>query len=107
MVTISFKPVRYNWKLLYGNLFDNSSSVDEDDSEVASVAAKNIDDDKQHVVQSGDSSDDADSLTDALEDTRTTSNMGTHKHMEEIAFAGSEEESGAIIPAETMLECDT
>ena len=48
---------------MYGNLFDCSSREDEDDPEVASVAAKNI------------------------EDTRTTSNMGTHNHMEEIVLA--------------------
>ena len=47
---------------------------------------KNIDDDNQHVAQSGDTSDDTDSSSYGLEDTRTTSNMGTHKHMEEIVL---------------------
>ena len=99
--TISFKPARYYRKLLYGNLFDSSSSEDEDDPEVASVAAKNIDDDKQHVAQSGDSSDDADSSSYALEATRTTSNMGPHKTYGKIVLEGKE------IPAETVLDCNT
>ena len=102
-----FKPARYYRKPLCGNLFGSSSSEDKDDPEATSIAAKNADDDKEHVAQSGDSSDDADSLSYGLEDTRTTSNMGTHKHMEEIILAGSEEESGAMIPAETVLDSNT
>ena len=39
---ISFKPARYYKKLFYGNLFDSSSSEDEDDPEIASVTAKNL-----------------------------------------------------------------
>ena len=91
----------------YGNIFDSSSSEDEDDPEVESVAAKNIDDDNQHTAQSGDTSNDADSLSYGNEDTRTTSNMGTHKHMEEIVLGESEEESGATILVETVLDCNT
>ena len=68
---------------------------------------KNINDDNQDVAQSGDTSDDADSSSYGNEDTRVTSNMGTHKHMEEIVLAGSEEESGAMIPAETVLDYNT
>ena len=79
--TISVKPARYYRKLLYGILFDSSSTEDEDDPEVASVAAKNIDDDNQHVAQSGDTSNDADSASYGLEHNRATSNMGTHKHI--------------------------
>ena len=52
--TISFKLARYYRKPLYHYSFDSSSSEDEDDAEVESVAAKNIDDDKQHIAQSGD-----------------------------------------------------
>ena len=37
---ISFKLARYDRKLQYGNIIDSSSSEDEDDPEVASVAAK-------------------------------------------------------------------
>ena len=40
MGTISFKPASYYRKPLYGNLFDSSSSEDEDDPEIASVTAK-------------------------------------------------------------------
>ena len=93
--TISFKPARYYRKLLHGNLFDSSSSEEEDDPEVASVAAKNIGDDKQHIAQSGDSIDDADSSSYTLEDMRTTSIRKTLKCMEEIVVAGRDEESGA------------
>ena len=41
----------------------SSSSEDEDDQEVKSVVTKTIDVDNQHVPQSGDTSDDADSLS--------------------------------------------
>ena len=58
--TISFKPAQYYRKLLYGNIFDSSSS-EEDDPEIASVTAKNIEDDNQHIAQSGGTSDDGDS----------------------------------------------
>ena len=107
MGTISFKPARYYRKPLYGNLFESSLSEDEDDAEVESVATKNIADGKQHIAQSGDTSDDADSSSYANEDTRNTSNMGDNKHMEEIAVAVSEEDSGAMIPAETVLDSNT
>ena len=63
--TISFKLARYYRKPLYHNLFDSSSSEDGDDAEVESVAAKNIDDDKQHIAQSGDTSDEVVSKTTA------------------------------------------
>ena len=87
--TFSFKPARYYRKPLYDNLFASSSSEDEDDPEVESVAAKNIDDDNQHIAQSGDTSDDVDSSCYGNEDTRTTSNMGTSKYKEEIAVGAS------------------
>ena len=86
---------------------DSSSSEDEDDPEVEAVAAKNIDDDNQHIAQSGDTSADADSLSYGNENNRTTSNMGTNKYMEEIVVAASEEDSGAMIPAETVLDSNT
>ena len=47
---------------------------------------KNIDDNNQDVAQSGDTSDDARSSSYGNEDTRATSNMGTHKHMEGIVL---------------------
>ena len=82
--TISFKPARYCRKLLHGNLFDSSSSEDEDDPEIAYVTAKNIEDDNQHIAQYSETTDDGDSSSYGLEDTRTPSNMGTDKQMEEI-----------------------
>ena len=75
--TVSFNPARHYRKPPYGNLFDSSSSEEEDDAEVESVAAKNIDDDNQHVAKPGDTSDDADISSYGNEDTRFTSNMGT------------------------------
>ena len=107
MGTISFKPARYYRKLLYGKLFDSSSSEDEDDPDIASVTAKNIECDNQHILQSAETSDDGDSLSCGLEDNRTPSNMRTDKQMEEIVVAGSEEDSVAMIPAETVLALNT
>ena len=52
-------------------------------------------------------SDDADSSSYSNEDTRTTSHMGTNNHMEEIVVAASEEDSGAMIPGETVLDSNT
>ena len=40
--SISFKPERYYKNLLYGNLFDSSSSEDEDDPEITSVTAEKL-----------------------------------------------------------------
>ena len=88
MGTISFKPARYYRKLLYGNLFDNSSSEDEYDPTIASVTAKNIEDDNQHIAQYGETSDDGDSSSSGLEDSRTKPNMGTDKQMEEMKTLG-------------------
>ena len=79
---ISFKPARYYRKPLYGSLLDSSSS---EDDEIASVTAKNIEDDNQHIAQSAETSDDGDSLSYGSEDTRTSSNMGTDKQMEAIS----------------------
>ena len=104
MGTISFKPARYYRKLLYGKLFDSSSSGDEDDPEIASVTAKNIECDNQHILQSAETSDDGDSLSYGLDD---LSNMRTDKQMEEIVVAGSEEDSVAMIPAEAVLASNT
>ena len=105
--TISFKQARYYRKPLYGNLFDSSSSEDEDDPEITSVTAKNIEDDNQHIAQYSDTSDDGDSSSYGLEDSRTPSNMGSDKRMEETVVAGSEEDSWATIPAETVLDSNT
>ena len=107
MGTISFKPARYYRKPLYGNLFDSSSHEDEDDPEIASVTVKNIEGDNQHIPQSAETSGDGDSLSFGLEVTRTPSNMRTDKQMEAIMVAGSEEDSGATIPAETVLDSST
>ena len=105
--TISFKPARYYRQPLYGNSFDSSSSEDEDDPEIASVTANNIEDDNQHISQYSETSDDGDSSSYGIEDARTPSNMGTDKQMEETVVAGSEEDSGATIPAETVLDSNT
>ena len=105
--SISFKPTTYYRKPLCVNLFDSSSSEDEDDPEVESVVAKNIDDDNHNAAQSGDTSGDADSSSYGNEDTRTTSKMGIHKQMEEIVLSGSEKESGTMILAETVLDSNT
>ena len=68
---------------------------------------KNIEGDNQHIPQSAETSGDGDSLSFGLEVTRTPSNMRTNKQMEAIMVAGSEEDSGATIPAETVLDSST
>ena len=69
--TISFKATRYCKKPLYGNIFDSSSSEDENDPENASVTTKRITDDSQHIAQYSEKSDEGDSLSYGNEDTRT------------------------------------
>ena len=105
--TISFKPMRYNRKPLYGNKYDISSSEDEDDPKITFDTAKNFKDDNQHIAHYSETSDDGDSSSYGLEDTRTPSNMGTDQWMEEIIVAGSEEDSGATNPAATVLDSNT
>ena len=51
-----------------------------------------MDDDNHNIALSGDTSNDTDSSSYGNEDTRTTSEMGTHKWMEEIVLSGSEED---------------
>ena len=104
MGTISFKATRYWKKRLHGNLFDSSSSDDEEDPEITSITPKKFTDDNQHIAQYSETSDEGDSLSYGNEDTRTPSNMGTDKQMEDIDVAGSDEDSVATIPAETVLD---
>ena len=104
---ISFKATRYYIKLLYGNLFDSSSSKDEDGSEITSVTLTKFTDGNQHIAQYSETSDEGDSSSYGNEDTTTLSNMGTDKQMEDIVVAGSEEDSGATVPAEAELDSNT
>ena len=100
---ISFKATRYNKKPLYGNLFDSSSSEDEDDPEITTVTLTIFTDDNQHIAQYNETSNEGDSLRCGNEDTRAPSNLGIDNQMEDIVVAGSAEDSGATIPAETVL----
>ena len=90
---ISFKATRCYKKPPYGNLFDSSSSEDEHNPEITSDTLKKYADDNQHIAQYGETSNEGDCLSYGNEDTRTPSNMGTNKQMEDIVVAGSEEDS--------------
>ena len=86
--TISFKATRYYKKWLHGNLFDSSSSEDEEDPEITSSTVKKFTDDNQHIAQYSETSDEGDSLSYGNEGTRTPSNMETDKQMEDIGVVG-------------------
>ena len=104
---ISFKATRFHKTLLYGNLFDSSSSEDESDPEITSVTLTKFTDDNQDIAQYSETSDEGDSSSYCTEDTRTPSNMGTNKQMEDIVVAESDKDSGGTIPAETVLDSNT
>ena len=104
---ITFKATRFSKKLLYGNLFDSSSSEDEDDPAITSVIQMKLTDDNQDIAQYSETSTEGDSSSYGNEGTRTPFNMGTDKLMEEIVVPGGDEDSGATIPAETVLDSNT
>ena len=68
---------------------------------------KNFEDENLHIEHHSETHDDGNSLSYGNEDTKMPSNMGTDKQMEEIVVQGSEEDSGATIPAETVLDSHT
>ena len=79
---ISFTATQFYKKPLFGNLFDSSSSEDEDDSVITSVIPTKFMNDRQGTAQYSETSSDSDSSSYALEETRTPSNMGNEKLME-------------------------
>ena len=88
-------------------MFDSSSSEDEDDPEITSVILTKFTDGNQHTAQYSETSNEGDSSSYGNEDTITPSNMGTDKQMEDIVVGGSEEDSGATIPAERVMDSNT
>ena len=91
MGALSFKPEGYDRKPLIENLFDSSSSEDEEDPKVKLVAGKSIDDGNHDAAQSPAACVDTDSLSYGNEDYRSTSKMGTCKLMKETVLPGGEE----------------
>ena len=59
------------------------------------------------TAQYHETSSDSDSSSYALEETRTPSNMGNEKLMEVTVLPGGDKDSGAPIPAETVLDSTT
>ena len=104
---IAFKATRFYRKPLYGNLFESSSSEDEDDPAITWVIQTKFMDDKQDTPLYSETSTEGDSSSYGNKDTRTPSNMGNDKLIEEIVGPGGDKDSGATIPAETVLDSNT
>ena len=64
-------------------------------------------DDYQVTAQYSETSSGSDSSSYACEETRSPSNMGTETPMEVIALPRVDDDSGATIPAETVLDSTT
>ena len=104
---ISFKATKFYKKLLYGHLFDSSSSEDEDDPAISSVIPLKFTDDYQVITQYSERSPGGDHSSYVNEETRTPSNMGNDKPIKEIVVPGGDNHSGATIPAWTGLDSTT
>ena len=59
----------------------------------------NIEDDNQHIAQYSETSDDGDSSSYGLEDTRTTSNMGCNRNLPKVEFL-------SLVVAKSATKCD-
>ena len=59
------------------------------------------------IAQRSETSSEGDSSSYGNEETRTPSNMGNDKLMEVIVLPGGDKDSGATIPAETVLDSTT
>ena len=101
---ISFKATWTYKKPLYGNLFDSSSSEFEDDPGMKPAMVNNLRTDDPVAAQCSGTNSDSDGSSDALAVTKTPSKTCSNKPLMEILLTGSNTDSGATIPAETVLE---
>ena len=83
------------------------SSEDEDDPAITSVIPMKFTDDYQVIAQYSETSTEGDSSSYDNEETRTPSHMGNDRPTEEIVVPGGDDDSGATIPAETVLDSTT